>query len=329
MERKTKILFTSTIFTSFIKEDLSFFENQYNVKKIIGSGLIHIIKILLAVPRNDVTFTWFASVYSAFVVFFSRVFKKKSIIVIGGVDVAKEPSINYGIWLNWWKSIFVRYAIRNADKVLAVDPFLISEAKRLAKYDGLNLVYVPTGYDYNYWKAPGPKENFILSVGACEDEWRMMKKGFDKLIQAAALLPELKFKIVGIRESLLEQIKKHIPHNVEIIPFVEKDELLKYYQRAKVYCQVSFHEGLPNSLCEAMLCECIPVGTDRGGIPTAIGDVGLIVKYGDEKALANAFKKSLTLLDEVGKKARLRIIENFPQEKRHRELNSIIKSFSV
>lgn len=329
MERKTKILFTSTISTSFIKEDISFFENQYDVKKIIGSGLIHIIKIFFAVPKNDVTFTWFASVYSAFVVFFSRVFKKKSIIVIGGVDVAKEPSINYGIWLNWWKSLFVRYAIRRADKVLAVDPFLISEAKRLAKYDGLNLVYVPTGYDYNYWKPSGQKENFILSVGACEDEWRMMKKGFDKLIQAAALLPEVKFKIVGIRESLLEQIKKHIPHNVEIISFLEKNELLKYYQRAKVYCQVSFHEGLPNSLCEAMLCECIPVGTDRGGMPTAIGDVGLVVKYGNEEALIKAFKKSLTLSDEVGKKARMRIIENFPQEKRHRELNSNIKSFSV
>jgi glycosyltransferase involved in cell wall biosynthesis len=329
LERKTKILFTSTISTSFIKEDISFFENQYDVKKIIGSGLIHIIKIFFAVPKNDVTFTWFASVYSAFVVFFSRVFKKKSIIVIGGVDVAKEPSINYGIWLNWWKSLFVRYAIRRADKVLAVDPFLISEAKRLAKYDGLNLVYVPTGYDYNYWKPSGQKENFILSVGACEDEWRMMKKGFDKLIQAAALLPEVKFKIVGIRESLLEQIKKHIPHNVEIISFLEKNELLKYYQRAKVYCQVSFHEGLPNSLCEAMLCECIPVGTDRGGMPTAIGDVGLVVKYGNEEALIKAFKKSLTLSDEVGKKARMRIIENFPQEKRHRELNSNIKSFSV
>lgn len=329
MERKTKILFISTIFTSFIKEDLSFFEIQYDVKKIIGSGLIHIIKILFAVPRNDVTFTWFASVYSAFVVYFSRVFKKKSIIVIGGVDVAKEPSINYGIWLSWWKSIFVRYAIRNADKVLAVDPSLISEAKRLAEYDGLNLVYVPTGYDYNYWKPSGQKENFILSVGACEDEWRMMKKGFDKLIHVAASLPELKFKIVGIRESLLEQIQKHIPHNVEIIPFVEKNELLKYYQRAKVYCQVSFHEGLPNSLCEAMLCECIPVGTDRGGISTAIGDVGLIVRYGDEETLVNAFKKSLALPDDVGTKARVRIIENFPQEKRHGELNSIIKSFSV
>lgn len=326
MSNKTKILFTSTVNTSFVREDLIFLQEHFKVQTIIGSGFSHAVKLFFGVIKNYLSFVWFGSVYSALVVFFSRLLGKKSIIVIGGVDVAKEASINYGIWLSAWKGCLVGYALRYADKVLSVDPLLISEAKRLANYDGANIVYVPTGYDFNYWKPSGPKENFILSVGACEDEWRMMKKGFDKLIQTAALLPELKFKIVGIRENLLGQIKKHIPQNVEIISFVEKNELLKYYQRAKVYCQVSFHEGLPNSLCEAMLCECIPVGTDRGGIPTAIGDVGLIVKYGDEEALINAFKKSLTLTDDVGKKARMRIIENFPSQKRHDSLKQIISS---
>ena len=326
MERKTKILFTSTTFTSFVKEDLSFFEKHYSVQTVIGRGLSHILKLLLGVFRNDVNFIWFASVYSAFVVFFSRVFCKKTVIVIGGVDVAKEPSINYGIWLSWWKSIFVRYAIRNADRVLAVDPFLISEAKRLAEYEGSNLEYFPTGYDYNYWKPMGQKENFILSVGACEDEWRMIKKGFDKLIEAAQLLPLIQFKLIGIKQELLDKIKNDIPQNVEAIPFVERDELLRYYQRAKVYCQVSFHEGLPNSLCEAMLCGCIPVGTDRGGIPTGIGDAGIVVPYGDVKTLADALTKATELPEEIGKKARRRIVDNFPGERRHRELTSIIKS---
>jgi glycosyltransferase involved in cell wall biosynthesis len=326
LERKIKILFTSTVFTSFVKEDLSFFEKHCTLNAVIGSGIKHIIKILIEVPKSDITFTWFASVYSAFIVFFTKIFDKKSVIVIGGVDVAKEPSINYGIWLSWWKTVFVRYAIRNADRILAVDPFLISEAKRLAEYEGSNLVYVPTGYDINYWKPSGQKENFILSVGACEDEWRMMKKGFDKLIEAAELLPQIQFKIIGIKQGLLEKIKNHIPKNVEAIPFVEKAELLRYYQRAKVYCQVSYHEGLPNSLCEAMLCECIPVGTDRGGIPTGIGNAGIIIPYGEVKTLVGAFSKAIELPEEIGRKARKRIIDNFPEERRHRELVSIIES---
>ena len=59
------------------------------------------------------------------------------------------------------------------------------------------------------------------------------------------------------------------------------DELLNYFQRAKVFCQFSFSEGLPNTLCEAMLCECIPVGSNVNGIPKAIGDYGYILQLKD------------------------------------------------
>jgi glycosyltransferase involved in cell wall biosynthesis len=326
LERKIKIFFSSTINASFVNEDFSFLDKEYSVRKIIGKGIFHLFKIIFAIPRCDLSFIWFASVYSAFNVFFSRLFGKKSVIVIGGVDVAKEPSINYGIWLNWWKAVLVGYAIRNADKILAVDPFLILEAKRLANYEGKNLVYLPTGYNADFWRPSGPKQNFILSVGVCEDEWRMMKKGYDKLLHAALLLPQINFKIIGIKKELSELIKKEVPKNVEIINFVEKEKLLEYYQRAKVYCQVSYHEGLPNSLCEAMLCECIPLGTDRGGIPTGIGDTGLIVPYGDTQALVDAIKISMELPDGTGNKARLRIIENFPLVRRHKDLTMIIRS---
>lgn len=328
MGENKRILFSSTIYTSFIKEDYSILEKHYALNKIIGSGFIHFIKLLFSVPKADVTYTWFASVYSAFVVFFSRLFGKKSVIIIGGVDVADYREINYGIWLSWWKSKFVRYAIHNTDMILSVDPFLIAEAKRLANYDGKNIVYLPTGYDYNFWKPEGKKEDFILSVGACEDEWRMMKKGFDKLIEAAVGLPEIEFKIIGIKEELFKQIKPHLPKNVEVIAFVERETLLKYYQRAKVYAQVSYTEGLPNSLCEAMLCECIPVGTNRGGIPTGIGETGFIIEYGDIGAMKQAFRTAIKLAGETGKKARQHVVDNFPINKRESSLTAIIQDLT-
>lgn len=325
MDEKKRILFSSTIYTSFIKEDFNILEKHFVVHKIIGSGIIHIVKLLFSVPKADVTYTWFASVYSAFVVFFSRLFGKKSVIVIGGVDVAKEREINYGIWLSKWRSMFVKYALKNADKVLSISPFLKSEAERLAEYDGRNIMYLPTGYEHNYWKPAVQKENFILSVGVCEDEWRMMKKGFDKLIEAAMLTPDIEYKLIGIKENLLSKIKSKIPKNVEIIPFVDQDTLLKYYQRAKVYCQVSYTEGLSYSLREAMLCECIPVGTNRGGIPTGIEDIGIFIPYGNIEAMIEAFRKALSLPDEAGKKAREKIINDFSLDKRESGLKSIIK----
>ena len=32
-----------------------------------------------------------------------------------------------------------------------------------------------------------------------------------------------------------------------------QEKLIPYYQKAKVYCQLSMREGLPNALCEALL----------------------------------------------------------------------------
>jgi len=56
-------------------------------------------------------------------------------------------------------------------------------------------------------------------------------------------------------------------------------------------------------LCsDIMLCECVPVGTRYCGIPTAIGDTGFYVPYGDPKATAEAIKEALNA--DKGKEAR-------------------------
>ena len=69
-----------------------------------------------------------------------------------------------------------------------------------------------------------------------------------------------------------------------------------------------------------MLCECVPVGTKYCGIPTAIGDCGFYVPYGDPEATADAIKDALNSPEELGKKARKRIKNTFPLEKRERGL---------
>ncbi len=121
------------------------------------------------------------------------------------------------------------------------------------------------------------------------------------------------------------QARGNAPSNVEVIPYIEREQLLQYYQRAMVYCQPSYAEGLPNSLCEAMLCECVPVGTNVGGIPTAIGDVGFLVDYGDISQLVECLKKALKAPRSVGVKARNRIKENFYLKRREESLLRILR----
>jgi glycosyltransferase involved in cell wall biosynthesis len=209
--------------------------------------------------------------------------------------------------------------------VLAVDPFQQQEAKRLAEYEGRNIECVATGYDSTVWFADGSKEDFVLTVAACQNEWRMKAKGIDILFSSASLLPTTKFVVIGLAEQLIPVARGGTPLNVEIVPFVQRQELLRYYQRGKVYCQPSYTEGLPNSLCEAMLCECIPVGTNVGGIPTAMGGIGFLVPYGDASALSQAIRQALQAPASVGTKAREHIARNFSLQQREDALLRILK----
>jgi len=319
-----KILFTSTHVPSFIREDVEILQEHFHVDHLITRGWTSLFTIPARILRADATFTWFASVYSALVVLFARLLHKQSVIVVGGVDVAKYPEINYGIWLTPWKAVLVKYALRNARKVLIVDPFQRQEAMRLAAYDGGNIEYVPTGYDPNFWISSGSKEPMVLMVAACQDEGRMRTKGVDFLLGAAALLPDTKFLLVGLGKETVERVRHLASSNVEVVPFVQRNELLGYYQRARVYCQTSYIEGLPNSLCEAMLCGCIPVGTNVGGIPTAISDIGFLVEYGDTAGLGKAIRDALLAPDSVGIRAREHIAKNFTLQRREEALVRIL-----
>jgi len=83
-------------------------------------------------------------------------------------------------------------------------------------------------------------------------------------------------------------------------------------QPNRVYC--ALHLLLPpNHQFKAMLCECVPVVTDRGALPEVVGDVGFHVPYGDSKATAAAISKALNC--DKGKEARERIKRVFPQQK--------------
>ena len=85
---------------------------------------------------------------------------KRSIVVIGGADVARVPEMNYGMWLSPWKAVLVRYALRHASRVLAVDESLKEKAVTLAAYSGENIECVPTGFDPNVW-VPGDRKSVV------------------------------------------------------------------------------------------------------------------------------------------------------------------------
>ena len=272
--------------------------------------------------RSDLVFCWFASTYAAVAVAIGRMFNIRCIIVVGGVDVARDKDLNYGIWLSPWKARLVGYALRNADSVLVVDPSLKREAVERARYDGGNIAYLPTGYDSTLWKPMGEKERIVLCVAMVNDPQRLRVKGIDVLVDAARLMPDVPFVVIGVEQKLSQKLLP--PPNMTFHPPMERRDLLPFYQRAQVYCQPSRREGLPNTLCEAMLCGCVPVATAVGGNASAVGEAGFLVPPGDGKILALALREAAGSGDSLTFKSRMRIVSLFPGGKREHELVRIV-----
>ena len=320
-----KILLVSAIDAPFVQDDVGLLQKHFRLQKQIGHGFLAILKIFIHILTCDVVFCWFASVYAFVSVFLSKMFGIKSIVVVGGVDAAKDKELGYGIWLNPWKAKLVRYVFKNASKILVVDPSLKESAVQLAHYEGKNIQYVATGYDANFWKPLGEKEPIVLTVAVVNDERTFRIKGIDLLLDVANKLPDVTFLLIGVNSNLV--LKKRPPLNMKFIDKLPRKELLYYYQRAKVYCQPSRREGLPNALCEAMLCGCIPVATDVGGNPTAVGDTGILIPASNSEILTEAIKQALSMDENMGIRARARIVSLFPREKRETEIVRIIEGF--
>jgi len=323
VERSPHILFISAFETSFIRADLAFLESRTSVTNGIGSGFLHLIGLLLDTARTDIVFSWFASVYGAVAVLWGRLLGKRTVMQVGGVDMAKDDVAGYGTWTSWWRSLIVGMALRNADHVLVVDESLGKEAMERAGYDGHNIEVLETRFSPEEWYPEGDKEACVLTVAVVPDMARVYVKGIDLLIEAARMSPGIRFECVGVHETIAKRLDP--PANLAIHPPRPKGEVLALMQRAKVYCQPSRREGLSNALCEAMLCGCIPVATDVGGSRRAVGETGFVAASVTGSAIADAVAQAMLNERSLGLEARERIKTEFPESRRSIRLSEILE----
>jgi len=314
----------------FLERDVEILKNHFDIrtaptfnrKKPITS-IPSIFKILKGTLWADVTFSQFADTHAFLAVLFSKIFSKKSIVIVGGYEVARVPEIGYGAMLNPLYTQVVKFVLKHADRILTTAESLKEDAISNAKIRGENIKTVPECYNPEFWKPSGEKEDVVVTVAYMNDSV-IRRKGLETFVKAAGYLPGAKFILIGPDEDgSVKRLKSMASLNVEFPGFIPETELPKWYSKAKVYCQLSRYEGVPNALCEAMLCKCVPVGTEYCGIPVAMGDTGFYVPYGDVGATVRAIKKGLN--SDKGEEARERIRRMFPLERRERELVSEVQ----
>jgi glycosyltransferase involved in cell wall biosynthesis len=188
------------------------------------------------------------------------------------------------------------------------------------------------GYDADFFKPTENverKRNSFLTIGNLADPYSFKRKGYDLIISLAYQLPEVTFTLVGWDSST----KLEVPENIRLLPFKSQEEILRLFSEHQFYFQLSIMEGFPNALAEAMLCGCIPIGSNVSGIPYIIKDTGVILKHRRIEELKELIDNLLTESDEQLKQrsiaARERIKSEFTYENRKSKIINIIDSFKA
>jgi glycosyltransferase involved in cell wall biosynthesis len=345
MQRKT-ILFLYNHITTFVQKDKELLSETFHVLShdfytnskwaTPLSFLKQKIFLLRHILQADVVLCQFAGYHSLLPALFARVFSKQCLIVVGGTDAHNFPGIGYG---NFQKRLLrqaTTWSFKLCSLILPKHSSLMEckylydqqEPQIQGIYSNIaNLktpfVEITNGYDAEKWKRTRPKRkrSFITVSGGWGFPFQYQLKGIDLIVNIAPDFPDCEFAILGVPDASL--IKTKSP-NVKILPPAKNSELSDIYSEYEYYMQLSMAEGFPNSLCEAMLCECVPIGSAVFSIPEIIGDSGFILQHRDEKELHALIIQAMAAdVDKLGKTARGRIVENYDVRTRKEKLIAI------
>jgi glycosyltransferase involved in cell wall biosynthesis len=344
---KKKVLLIYAERIAFVREDATFLdeiaeltERPFKAYKNPILLLWELIKqfsyLVIHLRSFDTVYVWFADYHSFFPVLVAKWYGKNSIIILGGYDTMALPQINYGVFQKHnLRRAMVAFAIKWARTLLGVDetmfegqntyiadePIPVGVSNFVDNIQG-NCQVVPTGYDAMRWQKDPTvqKENMIVSIGMVKELKGIQRKGFDFLSKVATHMPQYEFHIIGPSDDCLAMLSEDAPDNLVLHGFMAQEELKNYLDRAKVFCQFSLAEGLPNTLCEAMLCECIPVGSNVNGIPKAIDNPALVISKPNVELAEKAIEYAIHTPTLNGEHFRDRMMEQFPKSKREQAI---------
>ena len=339
MKKNATIVYS--IKRSFVKSDISILEAlEYNVfqiqskpKKTWMSFVINRtkekIKSIFYISRSKIVIIWFNDYHAFIPIIFSKLFLKKSIIIVGGYDAIVDRQNRHGLFFkkgirstlakinfNLASEIWVVHKSLEKGCIYAKEKFnIVSGVRSFIKNKKLIIKEISTGYDTRFWDYERNNEKLgVMTAAYFSDERVVNIKGLKIFNKLASLLPDVSFTIVGESKIQIDNFI-NLNSNVNVIGVQTRTQMKQLYQNNKFYFQGSRLEGLPNSVCEAMLCGCIPIGSRVFGIPDIIGNTGIL--FDTEKDLV---KVKDFMLSGVGEKesnrARNRIIAKFEISRR-------------
>lgn len=323
-----EICFVGDLSSTFVERDYKILQEHFDVTVIeppsTKAGWIkYPFNVRKKVKESDVVFGWFAGWHTAPAIHYAKHYGKRSILVAGGYDVVYLPEIDYGAFNSLRDMIPAKYTLKNADLIISVSKS--NQMELLKRINPKKNVLVYNGVPVeDFYPGKKDKKDIAITVGGIKHS-NLKRKGLEIFVKTARHLTDIPFIVIGeFIDNSIDYLKSIASNNVEFTGRISNEELLEWYQQAKIYVQPSAHEGFGISVAEAMLCECIPVVSDRFALPELVGDVGFVVPFGNIKATAHSIKNALQLSANSRKKSRERIIKKFSLEYRKKKLIDLL-----
>ncbi len=347
MKSKSTIIYVAPSLPSFVRNDIRALSEKYRVvtntynwkkKQFAPFYLLHqLFFFLFSAPGAKAIIISFGGLWSVIPTFIGKLFNTPSFIILNGTDAASIPPLNYGSLRKKRIRSACEVSYQNCNLLLPVSESLVRIRNTFYSDDefshqGFRHFFpnlktphqtVHNGLDTAFWKMP---ENIKIEPGrfiTVFNPQQFILKGGDLIVEMARRFPDLNFTIAGCNQP---DDLPTCPENLKFMGRLKPEELREAYSRAQFHFQLSIFEGFGVSLCEAMLCECIPIVSSVNMLPEIIGDTGYILKKRDAHALEQLIKKAINpeIPMKQGKLARERIKENYSTEIRKKNLFKII-----
>ena len=173
---KQNITLSYSINRSFVKSDIYIFEALgYNVQRILSrphkstiyfiwNRIKELLKSLLYIPSSKIVVSWFNDYHALIPIIISKIFLKKSVIIVGGYDAIVDDENKHGVFYkhnirskiarlnyNLASEIWVvhKSLIKGCDK--AASKFnVISGVENFIQNKSLKIKEINTGYDSRF-----------------------------------------------------------------------------------------------------------------------------------------------------------------------------------
>ncbi len=342
---KQKLIFIYPKKFTFIKTEIRLLQDNFLIKHIDLNWnnrlllplnlFLQFIFLIINIFNSKIILISFGGYWSLLPALFGKIFNKKTYIVVHGTDCVDFPQINYGSLRLFQMRFFIKNTYKLVDFILPVSKSLLYTENTY--YDtnvlkfGINHhfgnlkiknIVIPNGIDTNFWKRNISVKRNPKSFITVLSKGQFIRKGGGLILELAKRFPEYEFVFAGIDKK---DIKCDL-NNVMFLGYVSPKELINLYSQTQFYFQLSLFEGFGVAICEAMLCECIPIVSNVNFLPSIVEDSGFILKNRNVDLLSNLINIVIKSdYNDLEQKARFRIVNNFSYENRKKILLNTLK----